>query len=251
MNIEIALTLVALAMLLGPPLVTALFLRGRQASWGSFGFGSLSFFVSLFLRVPLLYALTWLMTLPVWEELPFLFGYLFAVISLAVISGLSEEWARYWFLHARGNDGRRCDETITFGLGHGGLEAMLIGVAILMFVWGDMAGPLESVHEAGLSVFGVHIASWFLLLPLFERVCAIVFHVTATLWVSFSIRVKRARLVWLAVLGHTGFNLVAMLVSGLVDPLTGELVLGLVTLLAIVPALVAFSAMHRRLDRAT
>lgn len=246
MDIEIALTLVALVMLVGPPLVTALFLRGRQATWGSFGFGSLSFVASLFLRVPLFYALGWLMSLPFIPLLPEWAVFLFYASALALIAGVTEEWARYWFLHSRGDGGRRHDETIAFGLGHGGIEAMLIGVAILVFVWQGSSFGVDT-----LTLGGVQIASWFLLLPLFERVCAMLFHVAATLWVSFSIRVKRARLVWLAILAHAGFNLVAMLVSHFVDPISAELALGLVTLLAVAPALVAFSAMHRRLDKAS
>ena len=116
-------------MLLLLPLTLGLWLRRRwRLTWTIFGHGALAFGLSKLVQLPT----QWLVVaqLPAGAQLP---------VALA-FAPLCEESARYLVLRriATTNDDWR--RGVFFGLGHGGVEAMLLGALVAATLLGAAAG---------------------------------------------------------------------------------------------------------------
>lgn len=184
------------------PLSLGGYLALRHKGFGIYIAGAATFFVSQMLfRVPLLYAvlpkMDWYLRLqldPLWHAL-----------FLSATAGLVEEGGRWltlgWLSRRRPRDQK---EGIIFGLGHGGVEAvLLVGVNALvsLLLWEQLSGQLTAVSPSMVLVSGV------------ERIFAIIFHVGASLMVLYGIHIKRPAL-WtiVAIVAHTVLNFSAVMV---------------------------------------
>src|SRR5665648_397773 len=109
------------------PLVFAVILRRRfRVSWFLFGVGSLTFIGSQVVHLPLNNLLTKLGILP--SSAPQGWALISMAVVLGLTAGLCEELARalgYYLLKSS----RKFADGVMLGLGHGGIEAMiLIGI---------------------------------------------------------------------------------------------------------------------------
>lgn len=166
-----------------------------QKLWLTFGVGALTFFLSqICLRIPILQSLlpnmTWYRVLQtnIWEY----------ALFLGITAGMVEEFGRLFFmilLEKQKKLSKTMTSGVAFGLGHGGIEAiLLVGIRNLglMFVYGT-GNPIP-IQEGYADILSAG----------FERIFAIAFHVGASLLVLYGIRCGKSLLftIW-AVLLHT------------------------------------------------
>lgn len=201
------------------PLGLGVFLYRRlKADWRVFGLGMLTFLGSQVLHLPFN---NWTY-LPILENLGFGLSIPPGSLQLALFafliglsSGVFEETARY-IVYSRWLDkARSWKDGLMFGAGHGGVEALFIGVFALLYFLnaltvrnGDLSQLTpEQFENAQLFSAAYWNNPWHIyLLPLIERISAMIFHLSAALLVLQAF--TRRNILWYlaAVLMHASFN---------------------------------------------
>jgi uncharacterized membrane protein YhfC len=206
------------------PVGLGLFLARRLGlRWGLFGVGAVTFVASQVVHIPLNAGLTWLFVKDILPSPPVEWQLLFNVTVLGLTAGLCEETARYavyrWWIKSA----RTWREALMFGAGHGGIEAILLGVlAGIAFVQlaalrgADLTTlPLTAEQLAVLQkqLADYWAAPWYFgLLGAVERALALCLHLSLAVLV---LQVFRRRQVWwlgAAILWHATVNAVAVYV---------------------------------------
>lgn len=145
---------------------------------------------------------------------------LFNIAILALTAGVFEEGARYLAYRHAIPDARSWSAAVTFGIGHGGIESILLG--------GMMAWQLAALPAGGETL------PWFMpFLGAIERVFALCLHMMLAVVVLQAI--TRGNLWWLAaaIAGHAAANALAAAVLIGYGPIAAETVLALVAALAL------------------
>ncbi len=177
--------------------------RGRKGTWKAFAMGAAAFVVSqVLVRIPILQ-----MVLPGfgWFAVMHLYPWRYGLF-LGLTAGIAEETGRWIAVRCflKGKD--TMEHGLAFGLGHGGIEAMLL-------VGPNMVAGLVMVLVGQESLFppdglGVLVAG-------LERVFAMAFHVGASLLVMYGVRQKKALRYWsLAVALHTVLDAAVVILPG-------------------------------------
>ena len=165
--------------------------RKRKTAGKAFAWGAAAFVVSqLLIRIPLLQLVlpnfSWFAVMQLY---PWRYG-----LFLGLTAGLAEETARWIAARylLKGKD--TMEHGLAFGLGHGGIEAMLlVGLNMIAGVVMVLTGQAELLGTTGASV----------LVSGAERLSAMAFHVGASLLVMYGVRTGRSALYWaLAVILH-------------------------------------------------
>ena len=172
-----------------------LLLRHRRFA-GVYLVGAAVFLASQVLtRIPLL---SFLGTLP--DYVSFATGNpaLYAIL-LGLSAGVFEECGRYIALHLMKRH-RSFNAALSFGMGHGGVEAILIGVNSL---WILLFNPayLASASPAYVALAGV------------ERIFAMLLHIGLSVLVMHAVAHQRPRWLFLAILLHGGVDAAVGLLS--------------------------------------
>ncbi len=232
-----------LVVVLVGPLLLALWIRRRYgAAWSSLGWGALTFPLSQILRIPLLLGTAALVN-PYAEkwDAELLFWVNFVILTLT--SGLFEEGARYIILRWAAKGVRDWKEGLFYGVGHGGIEAILIvgGTAISNLVLLATADTLlaqmgqtapDQAAAVTAQIDAVMSLTWLpIILSIWERVVAVTFHIGMSLLVLLGVMRRQFRLVLAAMLLHAAFNGVALLFVRYFDMVTTEVALTVVALL--------------------
>ena len=200
--------------------------------WRAFWCGALAFTVSqVLLRIPL-------MTLVVPQFPEPVAGFLLSGPMASYTAGLFEETGRLVVMLLLLKAFHRWIDGVSFGLGHGGIEATLIVglstvnnlvVATLINTgqWDAVAAALPAEQAAQIHGALVDTAPWMFLLAGVERLAAMTLHIACSLIVLAGIVHGRKLIAWIAaVVLHGTFNVVAVLmVGGGVSPLLIEAVL--------------------------
>ena len=185
--------------------------------------GFVSFFVSqMVLRIPLLQLLTAVGALNALAANTVVYAVLVGGLS----AGLFEETARLAGAAILKNQ-RTWKDMVSFGLGHGLCEVMLVmGMAylnnlLLAAALADPAGPLglllAGLDSAALQQLTAQLAAigpGLVALALLERVSAVLFHLFATSLVFTAVLRRQPGWYLAAIAAHTLFNAVAVLLSG-------------------------------------
>lgn len=163
----------------------------------------------LIIRIPLMQYV--LAPMDWWTDMvqrPWLYG-----IFLGLTAGLFEEFGRYLgyrtLLRKRG----RWIDGFAFGVGHGGIEAMLlVGMAnINSLVIAQMINAGQFDQIAALMPAGTAdqlmtqlttMQSFDIYLGGFERICAMLIQIALSILVLMAVRKRRVWMVWVAVLAH-------------------------------------------------
>jgi uncharacterized membrane protein YhfC len=234
----IAATVAAIAVQVVTPIVAAGVVGRRLGvGWRFFGYGALIFLAfQMLTRVPLV-QVGQVLFQDALNESPVLTWVWIGLLALS--AGLFEEvgrWVGYrWLFHP---EQRRWREGAMYGLGHGGLESMvLIGGLSALSLAGLLAlqgadalaqVPPEQreIVQAQLAALGEQPA-WFPLLGAWERLSALALHVGLSLFVLRAFVQGGAGWVGVAVLIHAAVNFVAVallrvLGAGVVGALTAE-----------------------------
>lgn len=228
--------------------------------WSAIGWGALAFPLSQIARFALLIPLS-LLANAVFRGGDPKVAAAASTVVLVLTSGLFEESARWIVVRYWAKDLRRWRDGVGFGLGHGGIEAILLmGLAsinaIVLLATADAAvaatraSAPEQVGALEAQIEMVRSATIGLVsLGVYERVVAIVLHVALTLLVLRAVR--RGRWAWwaLAVAIHCGVNAIAVLVTTLGNPLLTEAAIT-VPVLVLLWALIAGPLSRRRFERA-
>lgn len=151
-----------------------------------------------------------------------------SIVLMVVLSGVFEETARWLVLRFWAKSARQWRDGVGFGLGHGGIEAVLMLVytaitsAILLtnqerfLSLAESSGQEEAVAAVQQQIDNLaHITLPLVTLSWYERALAIAFHVAMTLLILRAVRERKWQLWLLAVVLHSGFNALA----GLLLPL--------------------------------
>lgn len=235
---------VQLLIVLAGPILVAFWVRRRYgAVWSSFFWGALTFVLSQLLRIPLLLVFQTVVNprAAEWSE-PTLFWTNLVILSLT--AGIFEEGARYLVLSRLAKNVRTGSEGIMYGVGHGGVEAMLIvgGAAVTAMVLllnGDaMLAQVEEVSPEQAELLAAQIQQlretpwWMALVAIWERAMAILFHVALSLLVLLAVKRRSFSILLGAMLIHAFYNGAALIGLRLGDVLGAEIV---ITLFALAP----------------
>ena len=150
-------------------------------------------------------------------------------------AGLFEEVTRYLVLKFWLKKNPHTLLPIKYGIGHGGIEALLLGVLALVALIQVMVlrdgsivatlGPEQAaLVKSQLDVYWA--VPWYhSLLGGLERISALAFHVGASLLVYKSIRTNNPAYLIIAVLGHTGLDAFAVIAAKQMDFILLEAIL--------------------------
>jgi uncharacterized membrane protein YhfC len=226
------------------------FLRRRLPErWSAWFAGGLAFVASQVLRLPLLSAFA--AALPLLGIGPTTPAYLPVLITVQLASsGLFEETARYVVMRWLIKRVRDWKSGVMLGAGHGGVEAILvIGLAsinlIALLAFGDtLLAQTQAAAPAQVPALQAQIEAvrgmqwWAPVLGVYERVGAVMLHISLSLLVMKAVRGDNGRRAWLwwllAVVFHAGANTVAVGVNQIAGPMATEGVLTVIAAVAVV-----------------
>lgn len=222
--------------------------RKFKLSWKLFIAGALTFIASQVLHIPFLYGLTALFANGTLPSPPLAWSTAFNAVMLGLLAGIFEETARYVLYKFFLKKARTWNEGVLVGAGHGGVEALLLGVLgaftlINMVVLRNvdlstMGVPADQLELAKQQVADFWASPAYVgLLGFAERVFAITLHISLSVMVSYSIAYRKPLWFWLAVLWHSIVDAAAVYLLPLVGALAVE---GVVAVMAIVSLAILF-----------
>lgn len=232
-------------LMLGLPVLLGLFLARRLGlPWRLFLVGAATFIGSQVVHLPLNIGLDWLFDAGLLPVPPEQYQLIFNAVLLGLTAGLCEETARFvvyrWWIKSA----RSWREALMFGAGHGGVEAIIIGllvglgaINIVVLSNTDLSTlPLspEQLSELQQQMTAALALPWYApLLGALERVFAMAFHLSAAVMVLQVFR--RRNILWLAaaILWHTTLNALAVYINGTAGPYWAEAALLVTALISL------------------
>jgi uncharacterized membrane protein YhfC len=221
---DIIVRLLNALLMIAMPLVLGVYLALKlNVGWRLFGIGAVTFIVAQVLHIPFNY---WVLN-PIIEKLGLGISQTgVQLVIVAILYGLSagvfEEVARYIFYRfwLKKDSDRTWSSAVMFGAGHGGVEAIVLGllgliafVQLLVLRDADLSTqvPVDQLELAKMQVETYWALPWYAaLMGAIERVAAISFHISASVLVLQVFR--RRNLLWLllAIGWHTLLDAVAV-----------------------------------------
>ena len=238
--LNIAYVISFLGMILLPIIAWVYFSRNFKLSWKFVLAGGLTFIASQVLHIPLVAALGSFM-----EENTLLVN----AVILGLLAGIFEETARYILFKMILKNSRTWKEGILVGLGHGGTEALLLGIlaavafaTMLTYRSIDLSTvpsiPADQVELAKQQVAAYWSAPPYMaLMGFIERISAICLHVSLSVMVLYAVANKKPLWFWLALLWHALVDAVAVYVAQKVGILAVE---GIVAIFALISLWIVF-----------
>lgn len=223
-----------LGMVLLPIILWRYFTRKFMLPWKLILAGGLTFIGSQVLHIPLVLGLNNFLKVT---------SLLINAIILGLLAGIFEETARYILFKFILKKSRSWKEGVLIGLGHGGTEAILLGIFsaltlinMVMYRNIDLSTvpsiPAEQLELAKQQVEAFWSTQPYIaLLGFFERVFAICLHVSLSAMVLYGIANKQIIWFWLALLWHAFVDAVAVYVGQSIGILQAE---GLVAVFAVI-----------------
>jgi uncharacterized membrane protein YhfC len=227
-------------MIIMPIILWFYFARKFAISWKLVLAGGLTFIASQVLHIPLVIGMgSFLQTVPL----------IVNAIILGLLAGIFEETARYILFKFILKNTRSWKGGILVGLGHGGTEALLLGILaaisfVNMVIYKNVdlstvpSIPPEQLELARQQVAAYWSAPWYMALVGFvERIFAICLHVSLSVMVLYAIAYRRLIWFWLALLWHAFVDAVAVYVVQEVGILAVE---GIVAVFALISLWIVF-----------
>lgn len=167
--------------------------RRHGVRWGVFFAGGVTFIASQVGHIPFnSLALNPLLTSMGWDPVGDIVSRYWVAIIFGLSAGIFEEVARYVVYRWWMKDVRQWREGIFFGLGHGGVEAIILGAlagvslfAALVYHSGDLEGVDPQQVQAINAQFEAYWAlPWYdVMLAVVERISTLMIHVSMSLMV--------------------------------------------------------------------
>ena len=148
------------------------------------------------------------------------------MIFLGLTAGIFEEIGRYLGFKIALKNNRRWIDGIAFGIGHGGIEAILLsGVTNLK----NLFMAISKVDGNVLSVLNSN--GPYILLSGIERLFAIFIHIGLTMIILYGINKNKKRYLFLAIIIHGFIDFMVLLLSSLgINIILIELIVGIFAL---------------------
>lgn len=240
------------------PIFFAILLRRRfRVSWFLFGVGTLTFIGSQVVHIPLNNLLSRLGVLP---DMQAVSGWLLvqAAIVLGLSAGICEELVRA-LGYALLKRNRKVQDGLMLGLGHGGIEAMILvgvmaagGVGQLFALRGidlqtlGLSSEQITILSSQLEVFSRSPLVAFA--PLFERLLAMLLHVVLSLMVLYAFQSRKPLGVLIAIVYHAAVDAI---VVGMASQTSNFFLIYGVLCLVMIPGLVWAISVFRKQVRET
>ncbi len=205
-----------LGMVALPIVLWIYFTRRFSLSWKLVLAGGLTFIASQIPHIPLVLAMGSLL-----KSLSLLAN----AVILGLLAGIFEETTRYILFKSILKKSRTWKESVLVGLGHGGTEAVILGVLAAltfanMIVYRNIdlstvpSIPVDQLEVAKQQVAAYWSAPWYMALMGFvERIFAICLHVSLSVMVLYSIASRKPIWFWLALLWHAFVDAIAVYVG--------------------------------------
>ena len=223
-----------------PIILWIIFTRQFVLSWKLVLAGGLTFIASQIPHIPLVLGLNGIL-----KSMPLLVN----AIVLGLLAGIFEETARYILFTFILKKSRSWQEGILVGLGHGGMEALLIGISVAATVANMIAyrnvnlSTVSSIPPEQLELAKQQVsafwssAPYMALITLLERVFAMCLHINLSVMVLYAVAYQKPAWFWLAVLWHTLVDATAVYMGQTIGALQVE---GLIAIFALISIWVVF-----------
>jgi len=218
--------------------------RRRKMSWGLFGIGAATFVASQIGHIPFNgLLLSRVLDGLGWVDMASTGSLIGASALLGLSAGIFEEGARYLMYRFWAKKSRSWDEALMIGAGHGGIEAILLGLLtayallqVLALRGVDLATvvPAEQLEIARLQVEAYWAAPWYAsLLGAVERAFAICLHLALGMMVLQCF--TRREWVWLplAIGWHALVDGVALVAVQRLGPYWTEALVGVMAIISL------------------
>jgi uncharacterized membrane protein YhfC len=202
-----------LGMILLPILLGFWLTRKFKLSWKLFLAGAVTFIASQVLHIPLLVWLTVMVSDGTLPSPPEAWNTIFNAVLLGLLAGIFEETARYILFKFFLKNVRTWNEGVLVGAGHGGMEAVILGVIAVFSVVNMVALRNADLSAMGMRANQLELAkqqvtafwsspAYTGLLGLLERIFAICLHISLSVMVLYSVAYKKPIGFWMAMLWH-------------------------------------------------
>ncbi len=184
--------------------------------------GALTFIASQVLHLPLVYGLTAMFKNGALPSPPASWALIFNAMLLGLLAGIFEETARYVLFKYIMKSSHEWKDSISIGLGHGGIEAILLGIISITTLFQMIAMKDASALSAlglpaeQLEIVKTQVATYWAqssitpLFGLFERISAISLHIGLSVLVMYSIVSGQRKWFWFALLYHAVVDALAV-----------------------------------------
>ncbi|MCA9928474.1 MAG: YhfC family intramembrane metalloprotease [Anaerolineales bacterium] len=229
-------------LMLALPLLLARLLHLRfRPGWGLFGIGAATFVLSQVGHLPF----NWVAQRTGWlpDSVETTGNLVITAVFFGLSAGVFEETARYLAYRFWAKDARTWKQGMMMGAGHGGIEAMLLGLlglintSILLGMRNGVMLEIVPVEQMALveqqiaAIFGL---PWYMtLLGAVERIFAICFHLSASLLVMQVFVRRQRRWLWLAVGWHTLLDATAVFAVVKWGALAAEGIIGVLAVISV------------------
>lgn len=225
------------------PIGVAVFIHRRTgAGWRLFFIGAVTFILSQVLHIPFNWLVGQTGLLP--DDLNTTANLLITAAFLGLSAGVFEETGRYLAYRYWAKDARYWSRGLMLGAGHGGIEAILLGVLAAVGIVGlvvtanseAMMSTIPADQQALItdSLTSLLDQPWYaLLLGAVERVFAIAAHLALSVMVLQVFLRGSLRWLFLAIGYHALFNMIAVVAVSRVGPYATEGLLGLFSLISL------------------
>lgn len=235
-----------LGIILLPILAWIYFSRRFNLSWKLILAGGLTFIASQVLHIPLLNVLTAMFKNGTLPTPPQSWSLIFNAVLLGLLAGVFEETARLILFKYILKNARTWKEGVMVGLGHGGTEAVILGVLAALAFFRMLAyrnvdlSTIPSIPADQLALAKAQVAAYWsapafaALAGVIERVFAICLHVSLSAMVLYSLAAKKPLWYWVALLWHALVDGVAVFLGGIHFNVLGqESFVGLMAILSL------------------
>jgi len=217
--------------------------RKFAIGWRLWWIGAATFVISQIGHIPFNIAVGFLLRRGILPFPPEGLNLAFTAIFLGLSAGVWEECARYAAFRWWAVDARTWRKALVLGAGHGGIEAILLGVVVLYaylqllaLQGADLAkiispDRLEIVQEQVNAYWSL---PWYTtMLGALERIFALITQLTLSVLVLQAFVRRHIRWLFLAIIWHGMFNAVAVYIASIWGPYLAELALAFGMLLDI------------------
>jgi uncharacterized membrane protein YhfC len=224
------------------PVVLGFYLTGKfKLGWRLWWIGAATFVLSQLGHIPFNIILSNLFQDGILPSPPEAYQLAFNAIVLGLSAGLWEECTRYAVYRWWARDARSWSKAILMGAGHGGIEAMILGLLALIAFFqmltlrnADLTTliPAEQLELAQFQIATYWSSPWYAtFLGAVERIFALTAQVTLSVIVLQIFSRKQIRWLWIAIGWHAFIDAVAIYILNTWGAYSAEGVLAVITLI--------------------